>query len=201
MPFVPVSDCAMVSIFYQSNDGSVAMNRLFVGTPNPTTTEDLAEITDAVYDWWNANLKTYTQADWSLTGIQARDMSTEEGLLYIDENSYPVAGLSSDTIQQPAQVSYTITLNTGLVGRSARGRVYGVGLPNSFQQGNRLTDAARPVLQAVWDLLFEAMETAGHALLVVSFIDEGVPRAEGRALPVVSVNVRFPLATQRRRLS
>lgn len=201
MAFVPVLDCAMATLFYQSNDGSIAINRLFVATPNPTTIADLTEVTDALYDWWNANLKGATQSDWSLAGIQARDMSEAEGLLYIDENTYPVAGASSETVQQPAQVAYTVTLNTGLVGRSARGRVYGVGLPVSYQQGNRLTDTARSNLQPIWNLLLSGLETAGHALQVVSFFEDGLPRAEGRALPVVSLNVRFPLATQRRRLS
>lgn len=201
MPFVPTQGVAMATLNYQSNDGTTAINRLFCATATPPTMVDLEEIGDAIYDAWVANIATYTQSDWALAGVHVRAMNEEEGLQYDDENLYPMPGESVQTVQIPAQVSYTVTLNSGLVGRSARGRIYGIGLPMSFQLGNRLTDAARGVLQPSWNLFRSALETAGHALQIVSFQEDGVLRAEGRPLPVVSVNVRFPLATQRRRLT
>jgi len=162
---------------------------------------DLEEIGDALYDLWDAQVMVNTQADWSLTGIHVRAMNVQEGIQYDDENAYPVQGSLSETVQTPSQLSYTVTLNTGLVGRSARGRIFAVGVPVGFQQGNRLTDAAQAQLQPVWSLVRSGMETAGHALQVVSFQEDGVLRTAGRPLPVVSVSVRFPLATQRRRLT
>lgn len=201
MAFVPTPGVAMATVNWSSNDGTSAINRLYCATTTVPTLSDLEEIGDGLYDAIVANLITYVQADWKLVGIHIRAMNEEEGIQFDDENSYPVNGLSPETVQTPANMSYTITLNTGLVGRSARGRIYGVGLPVSFQQGNRLTDAARGVLQPVYNLIRSAMETVGHSLQVVSFQEDGVLRAEGRPLPVVSVNVRFPLATQRRRLT
>jgi len=201
MAFIPTPNTAMATIRYQGDGGVVAINRLYCAVEDPVTSEQLEEITDALYDVWVAQILPNTSNNWFLAGITARDMSEEEGLQFIDENSYPMGGTVSDGVGQGAQVSYTVTLNTGLVGRSARGRVYGVGLPTSYQDGHRVTDAAHAILQPAWNLVRSAMETAGHALQVVSFFDEGLPRAAGRPLPVVSVNVRFPLATQRRRLT
>lgn len=201
MPFIPVPDTVMATIEYLSDDSVVAINRLYCASADPITLTDLEEVTDALYDVWVAQIMPITSASWQLNAIRARAMNEAEGLAFIDENAYPVAGGTSETIPPPSQLSYTVTLNTGLVGRSARGRVYGVGLPVAFQNGVRLTDAAHDALQPAWELVLTAMETAGHALQVVSFTEGGVPRAEGRPLPVLSASVRFPLATQRRRLS
>jgi len=201
MAFVPTPGVAQATLNYQSNDNTVAINRLYCATATPPTMTDLEEIGDALYDLWAAQVMVNTQADWSLTGIHVRAMNVEEGIQYDDENAYPVQGSLSESVQTPAQLSYTVTLNTGLVGRSARGRIFAVGVPVGFQQGNRLSDAAQAQLQPVWSLVRSGMETAGHALQVVSFQEDGVLRAAGRPLPVVSVAVRFPLATQRRRLS
>lgn len=201
MAFIPVPDCAMITLHWQSGLGTAAINRLFVFTPNPTTLEDLEEIGDAMYDVIVAQIIPATFPSWQLTGITVRDMSEAEGLEFEDENSYPVVGEQDGLAMTPQQVSYTITLSTGLVGRSARGRIYGVGLPLEYTNGNRLTDPAQAALQSRWNLVRTAMETAAHALQVVSFVEGGVPRTEGRALPVLSIQARFPLATQRRRLS
>lgn len=192
---------AAASIFYQSNDATLAMNRLYCACAAVPTETDLTEITEALYDVWVAQVMPAATNSWNLLGISARALNEAEGIEHIDTNSYPVNGGVSEAVQNPNQVAYTVTLNTGLVGRSARGRVYGIGLPVNAQTGARLTDTGRATLQSVWELVHSAMETAGHAIQVVSFVEGGVPRDEGRALPVVSVNVRFPLATQRRRLS
>lgn len=201
MAFVPTPNVAMATIEYLSNDGVIAINRLYCAVTNPTTVEQLEDIADALYDVWVAQIMPNTSDSWQLNGIRVRDMAEEEGLQFVDANSYPIIGGVSETYVQGSQVSYTVTLQSGLVGRSARGRVYGVGLPSAYQNGVRLTDAGRALLQPAWSLVRSAMETAGHALQIVSFFEDGLPRTEGRALSVVSTNVRFPLATQRRRLS
>lgn len=201
MPFVPTPDMAQASIFFQSDDGTVAENRLFCATAGLPTHDDLVEIGQALYDVFVAQVVLNMSAAWEMIGIRVRAMNEAEGLVWDDDNAYPVVGGAEETIATPAQVSYTVTLNTGLVGRSSRGRIYGIGLPMVYQNGVRLTDTGQGVLQSVWELVHEAMITAEHAINVVSFVEGGVPRAEGRALPVVSVNVRFPLATQRRRLT
>jgi len=201
MAFVPTPAMALATVFYQDINNVLAQQRFYCGATTVPTETDLEEIGEALYNVFVAQVVSQMHESWSMTGIYVRAMNEEEGLNFVDTNSYPVQGGNSDTLNPGNQVSYTVTWNTGLVGRSARGRTYGVGLPNSFHNGVRLVDAAQTALQSGWELVQEAMVTAGHAINVVSFVDGGVPRAEGRALPAVSVNVRFPLATQRRRLS
>ena len=201
MPFVPIPGIAQAIVRYQSNDGVEAINRLYCGCSEIPTMTDLEEIGEALYTVFEAQIAPVMQGDWNLAGIKVRAMNEAEGLEFVDTNTYPVWGEEPATIQTPSQVSYTVTLNTGYVGRSARGRIYGVGLPVFMQNGVRLTDAGHAALQPAWSLVLSAMTTAEHAINVVSFQEGGVVRTAGRPLPVLSVNVRFPLATMRRRLS
>lgn len=201
MAFVPTPDTALASVSYMSNDGILAQNNFWCALTDPPTTEGLTEIGDALHDALQANWTEIAHNAWSIIGIRVRAMNEEEGLVVVDANTYPIPGLADDDVDTPGQASYTITLNTGLVGKSARGRIYGVGLPSGFQDGFRLIPTGQALMQAKWNLIHSAMETAGHALQVVSFVEDGIPRAAGRPLPVLSVSVRFPLATQRRRLS
>jgi len=201
MPFIPVPDCVQATLFHISEQGIVAQNRLFLASTDPIGAPDLEEIDDALYDAYVANIVSEMSGFWSLTGITYRAMNVEEGLQLVSAQTFPMQGGAGATEPEANQVTYTVTLNAGLVGRSARGRVYGIGITNGASDGSRLYDASQATYQAKWSLLHSAMETAGHAIQVVSFQEGGVPRVAGRPLPCLSVSVRFPIATQRRRLS
>jgi hypothetical protein len=201
MAFIPTPNCVQSTLFFEGSNSVFAQNRLFFATASVPTMADLEAIDDALYTVVAAQYCLNMSGFWQLNGISHRAMNEAEGIQLISEKTFPVAGSIGDSDQEAAQVCYTVTLSSGLVGRSARGRVYGVGIWNAATQGNRLSNAAQSQLQASWNLIFLAMETAGHAMQIVSFQEGGVPRAAGRALPVFSVAVRFPLATQRRRLS
>ena len=146
-------------------------------------------------------LVTHITPNWNWSSVILRDMTEAEGLELNFTEGFPIAGTGSGTVN-PDQVCYTVTWNTGLVGRSARGRSYISGMNReNIVNNNRLSDSAQADFQNRWTHVREDFETLGHALQVVSFIDAGVPRDEGRPLPVLSNLVRFPVATQRRRLS
>jgi hypothetical protein len=201
MAFVPTPNMVQSTLFFEGSGGLFAQNRFFFATTGVPTLEAMGEIDDALYAVVVAQYCTHMSGFWQLNGITHRAMNEEEGLQLVSAQAYPQAGGIGESEQEAAQVTYTVTLSTGLVGRSARGRVYGVGLWNAATTGNRLATGTQATLQAAWTLIRTAMETAGHAMQVVSFQEGGVPRTEGRALPVLSTAVRFPLATQRRRLS
>jgi hypothetical protein len=201
MPFIPTPGIVQANLFFEGVGGVFAQNRLYFAASTVPTSTDMEEIDDALYPVIVAQYTEHMSSFWQLDGITYRAMNEAEGLELVSTQTFPVEGASGDTEMEGAQVSYTITLNTGLAGRSARGRVYGVGLTNAAATGNRLTTAAQGVFQAAWAAILSAMELSGHALQVVSFFEGGVARSEGRPLSVLSANVRFPLATQRRRLS
>jgi len=201
MPFIPVPDTVQARLVFQTDDGIVAQNVLYCASTDPIGLTDLEDIGLVFHEWLEASLMPVVTTNWSAIGVFLRDMSVAEGDEILYDLDFPVPGTDAGT-QVPLQVAYTVTWNTGLVGRSARGRTYGVGLTaGEIEDNTRLKDIAQAAFQTNWDALRALMETNGHALQVVSFQEGGVPRAAGRPLPVLSTNVRFPLATQRRRLS
>jgi len=201
MAFIPVPDVVQCRLNFQDNTGTVAQNVLYVKTSSVPTLADMEDIGGLFHTWALDALMPSVTANWTILGIIMRSMSEEEGIETNYVTGFPIVGSAAGDAA-PNNVSYTVTWSTGLVGRSARGRSYGLGVANAdVANGKTLTDGARAFFQAKWEALRIGLESGGHALQVVSFVDAGVPRTVGRALPVLATNVRFPVATQRRRLA
>jgi hypothetical protein len=201
MAFIPVLNCVLARLQWQHSSGVVAENRFYCATVSAPTETDLSEIGADIVTFLLAGMSTYTTEDWTATQIVLRAMNEEEGLEMVYTTDLPI-NMANGAAPTPLQVCYTVTFSTGLVGRSARGRAYGLGVPTTLiEDQKRLSATGQTDFQSAWATLKTTLEGDGHALQVVSFVDAGVPRTEGRALPVTAVNVRFPLATQRRRLS
>lgn len=202
MAFIPVPNCIQARLIWQEDNGAVAQNVFWHATSSVPTLEDMDDIGGIWGEMMTeSGLGPNTTNNWALASVNMRAMNEEEGLSKIFTDGMPISGTNAGT-KTPDQVAYTVTWNTGLVGRSARGRSYVLGVPLEAIVGqNRLADASQASFNNTWGVIMDGFATAGHSLQVVSFQEGGVPRAEGRALPVLSHQVRFPLATQRRRLS
>lgn len=202
MAFIPVPNCIQARLIWQEDNGIVAQNVFYHAT---TSTPTLADMEDIGSTWGElmteSGLGPAITTNWALAQVSMRSMTEEEGLQMTYNGGMPISGTSTEG-QLPDQVAYTVTWSTGLVGRSARGRTYGLGLPiSAVVNRNQLASGARGVYQTAWNIILESFQTEGHALQVVSFQEGGVPRTEGRKLPILAANVRFPLATHRSRLT
>lgn len=201
MAFIETLACVQARLLWQEAGGIVAENVFYHATAGVPTPEDLDNIGAGWSDWATESAQGMVTSNWKMVGVALRAMNEEEGIAINYTDGFPVTGNISGS-PEPLNVSYTVTWSTGLVGRSARGRSYGVGLAREYIAGeNRLTDAGQLAMQVRWNNLLLIFSTLGYALQVVSFQEGGVPREAGRKLPILSCNVRFPLATQRRRLS
>jgi hypothetical protein len=201
MPFIPVPNVVQARLDWAHDNGLVAENVFYHATTGVPTMSDLNDIGDLWGSLFAEALVTNTSPEWNLLSVTLRAMNEAEGIEINYSDGFPFAGTNPSSAA-PNNCSYTVTWGTGLVGRSARGRTYVIGMPiNSIAQGNRLVDASQAAFQNSWDIVREGFATGGHAIQVVSFIEGGVPRAEGRALPALACAVRFPLATRRSRLT
>lgn len=200
MPFIPVPNCVQARLIFQEDNGLIAQNVFYHATTSAPTSGDMDLIGETWLSIWVAQMVTSVTTNWALTSVNMRAMNEEEGIIMNYSPASPISGTGSGPV--PDQVTYTVTWSTGLIGRSARGRTYGIGLlAEAIQNRNRLTDAWRTSLTNGWVNIMQEFESVGHALQVVSFVEGGVPRVTGRKLPILAGSVRFPLATQRRRLS
>lgn len=202
MAFIPVPACVQARLIWQEDNGNIAQNVFYHATSGVPLEADLDDIGSTWGELMSeSGLIVLTNNTWALLQVSLRAMNEEEGINLTYNSGMPISGTNAEAAT-PDQVSYTVTWNTGMVGRSARGRTYGIGLPGpAVTDRKRLSDGHRAALQVTWANILESFATEGHALNVVSFEEAGVPRTEGRKLVITGCNVRFPLATQRRRLS
>lgn len=200
MTFIPTTNHMMLTALYGNSFGTFGINRFFLGNAGGVTEDDLQEASDVYKSWFDDHFDTATSNQWSLQQVTVRDMTEEEGIELVDTVGLPLPGTNTSATL-PLQVSATVTWQTGLVGRSARGRTYIVGVPAVFCVGDVLTSDAQEFIEGAYNTLMEDFATAGHAIAVVSFVEAGVPRTAGRPIVVSSVRCNFPLATQRRRLT
>lgn len=201
MAFIPTPSMALATITFTGPGGAQAQNRLYCSASTPPVEDDLTEIAATLMTWLNSQWSAIASNKWEVTALRVRAVNEAEGIFFEQSDDLPVVGGESDATPMSNAVTASVTLNTGLVGRAARGRIYHVGLIEGQQNGFRLTDGSRDDIQNVYNNLLTDLDGAGHALQVVSFVDDHTPRTEGRALPVLAAQVRFPLATQRRRLT
>jgi hypothetical protein len=202
MAFIPVLNCVQARLIWIEDNGVVAQNVFYHATPSVPTATELEDIGTVWGEMMTeAGIGPDTTMNWALSEVALRAMNEDEGISMHFTDGMPISGTNTQP-QLPDNVAYTVTWNTGLVGRSARGRTYGIGLPTNFVENrNQLTSAGQSALQNQWGVVMDGFISAGHALQVVSFQEGGVPRSTGRKLPILAHQVRFPLATQRRRLS
>lgn len=201
MAFIPTLTCVQGRAQFREETGVIAENIHYFATTSVPTLSEMEDIGDLYAAWALEDWAPMASGNWRLINFALRAMNEEEGLQYNHSLGSGIPG-TDNSGGNPMQVSYTITWSSGLVGRSARGRTYGVGLPlGALETFNRLKDVNRNAYQINWKALMDQAAAAGHAMQIVSFSEDGVARTEGRKLPIVACNVRFPLATQRRRLS
>lgn len=201
MPFIPTANVVQARLQWQNTYGALAQNVFYHACSAPVTLAQMDEIGAAWSDWLVESWQGAASVTWSCIGIGLRDMSEEEGIGEEYTTGFPIPGTIGEQAA-PNQVTYTVTWSTGLIGRSARGRTYALGLYGSqYENENRLKATVQASLQTRWANLIAIQSAAAHSLQVVSYQEGGVPRTAGRALPILACNVRFPLATQRRRVS
>lgn len=200
MPHIPIPNTARVCLRYLQEDENTC-NVFHVRAPADPTEADLIEIAEVFAAWWNTDYRPLVQQFTSLQAIEVTDMSAddEEGIVYT--TGLPLAGGNAGGAL-PNNVTICSKFNTGLTGRSRRGRSYFAGLPQGALQPDqqRITSTFQTQLQAAWADLRSSLITAGFEWVVASLYTDGAPRVTGVTTPITSATVNTALDSQRRRL-
>lgn len=119
--------------------------------------------------------------------VEVRGLDSENDLFAENNDNTAIGGDPSTGL--PNSVTLSIKKASGQTGRSARGRWYIVGIPS-----NTLATNENQLLQAEADLWLSALEgvRTGVAIsiwtpVIVSRFTAGLPRAEGKTFPWLSV--------------
>lgn len=196
--FVPAPNCAEVTVNGEQAGIPCQFGIGFEFTSDPSLT-DLDDLLALIIPWLSSDLATLMNPVAHITSVEAKVLTTDEG--FIKDIEVDIAG-TAEGDPLPAQVSVCLTKDTGLAGRSRRGRLYTWGVDSSFVTTVRtLGVVGIGLYNAAFANLLVDVDGSGWVPVVISTISDGVPRVSALITPIFQIVCRDArLDTQRRRL-
>lgn len=200
MPFTPAPNIVMVEL-RATLDGQKVENRWHVNAFHEPTAADLTSIgnnviTTVINDW----IPTMPDA-LTLREVHLRSLHAANGIELTVPFPVPTAG-SLLGLVTPSNVTICVSLRSNASGRSARGRLYWMGLRQSDVTVNTLSSTRGAAIVAAVQAMKDQLVAAGYAWTVVSYFANKVPRPGGPVYFLVqtALLVDNTVDSQRRRL-
>lgn len=199
MPFVPAPNVAMVEMRY-TYQGQQVENTLYFeaqGTISVAIMNTLGANLAALYSSLvQANMPTSL----SLREIYITDLTTETSPTVTFTGTLPLVGNDGQPAM-PSSVTLTMSFRTNGRGRSSRGRNYLLGITENEVDNNFVSSTFYGPWESFYQGLLDLAEDETWTWVVLSRIQDGLPRAVGLAQPVTSfLVVDTVVDNQRRRL-
>lgn len=139
---------------------------------------------------WNTHMKPLVNNQTVLERIRMRDLTTISGLVYDTAAGLPIAGTRTGTPTQ-SQVVISVKKNTGLAGKSYRGRVYHFGFnQGDFSAPNNLSTSYTASVETAWNELILLVGASGdYEMVLVSKFTGGQPRVSAEVTPITNMTL------------
>lgn len=201
MAFQPAPNCASCRIQATSLGVQVENVLHFAKADgNAFDSTDLEDLSAAVTTAWGNNIIPILGANYVWRQVVSTYLGAETGPQHTGVLSPPLEGLAAGE-QVANMVAVCVTLNTQMIGRSFRGRMYLVGVTEGQMLGNSLTATAFDAYQAAVSDFYDDLKAYPFLWSVLSRWSAGVKRADAIYTPITSVGLRDAiLDTQRRRM-
>lgn len=202
MAFQPVVDCVEIDMIF-TQQGEITQNVFYAKLPNGYVLADLLALAGVIDAQWQGTWRPQQVSEVTYVRTEVRGLAVQNDLLVTDGSSTNPGGHAGAAL--PNSVTFCLKKESGLTGRSARGRTYWIGVPRSELEpldDNQLQSAYVASVQAAVDSIRTAINGVGlwEAVLVSRFTG-GAPRTAGYAFPWLSTTwVDFRVDTQRNRL-
>jgi len=200
MAFQSVPNTAEITILFSQN-GEPLANTLHAIKPGGYNQGDITALAILVDVAVGANLLSQMTQDAAYTRTEVRGLNVINDLFSTDNTNTGPGTVVSEGM--PNQVTFSIKKNSLQTGRSARGRLYWVGIPkNAFtsDENQLLAAEAQNRVDAI-EALRVAIEISVWDAVIVSRVTEGVVRDPGVTFPwVTTTKVNNRVDTQRNRL-
>lgn len=200
LPFIPVPDTVEVAFIgiLQAQQLILTAAGKFAGA---IAESDMDTLFDKLDTWYHDELQPLISVTAEYDTIKITDLTTATSLV----KEYGITGTHPGTepgTAVPNNVAMSVTLKTGLRGRSYRGRNYVAGLPaGALQNPTFWNTTVLAAVLAAWTALGTAFNDAGFTHSVISRYNNSVRRTTGVATPIQQYIPRAPVATMRRRVA
>lgn len=185
MPFPPTPNTIKVAVTGQLA-GQQVTNVYYVEKISAWTSPELEQVADEFIAWLRTEVLPLLATEFVYTLIEILDLTTANGIYYTRQIDTPNTGQVASPAM-PNECAVCLSLRTAQSGRSFRGRKYMSGVPENNVTNNTVTT---PYLQAwvnAFNGLLLTIGTAGWSWVVVSTVENGVPRAQGVTTAINSV--------------
>lgn len=200
MPFVPAPNIVQVQI-RATKDSQFVENRIHVNCFHEPTAADLALIAGGVETAVRTSWVDDLPGDVTLREVYVKSLHEENGIEFTAAFPTNTTGaVVGDPL--PNHVTACISLRSGQVGRSARGRMYWLGLTEPQVQGNNLTASTMAALVVDVNEVYNVFFNNGFRWVIVSYQSGGIPRPGGPVYFIVNgiIFTDSTVDSQRRRL-
>lgn len=202
MAFQAVTDTVEIDMIFTLN-GVAAQNVFYAKKPGGYALPDLVTLATQIDVNWQGNWRTEQPLEAVYVRTEIRGLAVENDISTSNNTSANPGSDISPTL--PNNVTFAIKKESGLTGRSARGRTYWIGIPQ-----DKLVAADENTLSAAFIAALvanvDSVRTSINAValwepVLVSRFAGGVQRAFGVTFPwISSTNVNVVIDTQRGRL-
>lgn len=202
MAFQPVPDTAEIDIIFTLN-GETCQNVFYAELEGGYTLADLQALADAVDIQWDTAWKADQPPEVLYVRTEVRGLANENDFL-ASANASAGAGTNVSSAL-PNNVTFAVKKESGLTGRSARGRTYWIGIPQaelSASDENTLNSAYVTAVVSNVNAIRTVINVTGlWVAVLVSRFTAGAQRSEGKTFVwVATTNVNNVIDTQRGRL-
>jgi len=200
MAFVPAPNIVMCEI-RASKAGQLVENRFHIDVLHQPVPGDLSALAGLLVPNIVAGFLPNLPTDVTLTEFHQRSLHTQNDI----ELTTPFPAGSTGTMSGeplPNNCSYCVSLRSTSVGRSARGRLYWLGLSADQVVTNNVDATHRTAITAAVESLRAQIAAASSVMVIVSYRQNNAPRVGGPVYFVVStvLTVDDVVDSQRRRL-
>jgi len=202
MTFVPVAGINEVFIEHQYNGKpGVGWVLHYETTAAGWTAPIFLDFGAAIVSWWDVHMQPLMGNTVQLQRIRMRDLTTQNSGVLDYTTGLPLTGTRTGNAVS-ANVAFSLKKNSGLAGRSFRGRVYQFGMTEDDSSANVVGTGYANAVRAAWnEALFLSGTLEDYAMVVVSKYSAGQPRAAGIATDVINFSyVDLQIDTRRDRL-
>lgn len=202
MPFIPADRVINAFLDFTGPDDESCGWSLDFQTAAAVTLTDLLDLGAGIASWFDVTMQPLMTAGFTLNRVKLRDMSSENSFVTDWVGILPLTGTLAGN-SMPSSVAWCLKKQTGLAGRSFRGRIYHMGMGEAEVSGNFVDGTYAANVEDAWNTLLTDMQETGNGfdMVVVSYRTNGAPRTAGLATDVTSiVSVDLRVDTQRRRL-
>lgn len=184
MAFVPAPNIIQLEM-RQLMEGQHIESRIMVDNLAAPDAAALEAAAIAAWNWWEENLAPQLTVAVQLVEVLATDMGAIDGGQFTYAPDTTTTGvLAGPTL--PNEVAICLSLRTASRGRSARGRMYISGIPDSGRDSpNTISPTYASNISAAGDALLAAFASTPR-LVIVSYITGGAPRVGGPVYYVVT---------------